>query len=51
MIGIGVIGAFTATVASFLMEQQPTPTATDERLARIEAKLEELLARYASDER
>lgn len=44
--GIGVIGVFTATVASFFFEQE---TATDTahleaRLARVEEKLDRLLA-------
>jgi voltage-gated potassium channel len=43
--GIGVIGVFTATVASFFFEseQQSESAALDARLDRIERKLDELL--------
>jgi voltage-gated potassium channel len=40
--GIGLIGALTATVASYFVEQQADEA--DERLAHIEAMLEQLLA-------
>jgi voltage-gated potassium channel len=43
LIGIGLIGVVTATVASYFVEQKVD--ATEERLTRIEAMLEELLAR------
>jgi hypothetical protein len=44
--GIGVIGAFTATVASWFMEQQSAgQQSIDARLERIEAQLGELLSR------
>lgn len=42
LVGIGLIGVLTATVASYFMDQKTD--ASDERLARIESKLEELLA-------
>ena len=50
IVGIGVIGAFTATVASWFIEQdrvekQPPDDDLRERLARIEAKLDALLRR------
>lgn len=43
LVGIGFIGVFTATITSFLLEPSPTTdsnAAIDERLARIEAKLD-----------
>lgn len=51
LVGIGVIGAFTATVASFLVEHHSAPAeSTEQRLARIEAQLAELLARTRRDD-
>jgi voltage-gated potassium channel len=49
LLGIGVIGAFTATVASFFVSQEEAPESkeVEERLARLEAKLDALLARDA----
>lgn len=50
VVGIGVIGAFTATVASWFMEQQSAEQRSiDARLERIEAQLDELLARRRDD--
>lgn len=45
--GIGVIGVFTATVASFFLEQDSAAPASDvsDRLAALERKVDELLAR------
>lgn len=46
--GIGVIGVFTATVASFFLEQDAAPPPANdvaERLAALERKVDELLAR------
>jgi voltage-gated potassium channel len=43
LVGIGLIGVLTATVASYFVEQKAD--SNEERLARIEALLEELLAR------
>lgn len=47
VIGIGFIGVFTASVTSFFLqpEQQQEQDRVEERLARIEAQLAELLAR------
>ena len=51
LVGIGVIGAFTATIASWFIEQErvaeePAPAAVlQRRLDTIEAKLDELLRR------
>jgi voltage-gated potassium channel len=47
-LGIGVIGAFTATVASFFVAQEEGSDLSDmeSRLARLEAKLDVLLARH-----
>jgi hypothetical protein len=44
--GIGVIGVFTATVASMFFEQESEPEAgrIEARLAAVEAKLDQLLA-------
>lgn len=51
VVGIGVIGAFTATVASFLVEQHANEASSVEaRLARIEAQLAELLSRQPRDD-
>lgn len=46
LLGIGVIGAFTATVASFFVTEDETPdlVAIEARLQRIEGKLDALLA-------
>ena len=41
--GIGVIGVFTGTVASFFFEQQSEAEQLAARLDRIEQKLDELL--------
>ena len=52
VVGIGVIGAFTATIASFLMEhQQAAQPSVDERLARVEAMLAELLEAQRREQR
>jgi voltage-gated potassium channel len=47
VVGIGVIGTFTATVASWFIEQDQPPATDDvqRRLDTIEAKLDELLRR------
>jgi voltage-gated potassium channel len=52
-VGIGVIGAFTATIASWFIEQEhaeerPGEALLHERLETIEAKLDELLRRKGS---
>jgi voltage-gated potassium channel len=46
LLGIGVIGAFTATVASFFVTQEEDTGRDDveARLARLEAKIDQLLA-------
>jgi voltage-gated potassium channel len=43
LMGIGLIGALTATIASYFVEQKAD--ATEERLVRIEALLEQILIR------
>jgi voltage-gated potassium channel len=45
--GIGLIGALTATVASYFVEQKEDATAV--RLARIEALLEQVLEERVSE--
>jgi voltage-gated potassium channel len=49
--GIGVIGVFTATVASFFFEQDRGPSLTEmtARLDAIEGKLDQLLSRDKTD--
>ena len=44
ILGIGFIGVFTATITSFFLEpnQVETDTAVEQRLARIEEKLDAL---------
>lgn len=44
---IGLIGAFTATVASYVVEQKAGKA--DEQLAHIEVTLEQLLAETSSE--
>jgi voltage-gated potassium channel len=53
LLGIGVIGAFTATVASFFVQQDEGADLAEieARLARVEQKLDALLARSERDER
>jgi len=45
VVGIGFIGVFTATVTSFFLtpDRASEPTSVEERLARIEGKLDELM--------
>lgn len=51
LLGIGVIGAFTATVASFFVQQEEGSelAAIEARLARLEQKLDALLDRRDRD--
>jgi voltage-gated potassium channel Kch len=51
LVGIGVIGAFTATVASFFVTQDEAPDfqQMEARLARVEAKLDDLHGRDSRD--
>ncbi len=51
LLGIGVIGAFTATVASFFVTQEEAPDfkAMARQLAQLEAKVDVLLARESRE--